>query len=296
MRGRRSSPTSRTACARSCRWRRRCCRRRDCSSSTSRSRASTRVASRQIKDLLQSFVPRGGTIFLTSHILEIVERLCDSHRRHRRRGGWSRRVRSRSCAAGGGGGTLEEMFIGLVGGTLRRGRRSTGSDVDDLVRYLRALVWLRWRMIMRSLARGRRRDLLERFSIALETIAPIVAVIMIVPAGLGLGLLGFVAGLLGRSAGGHDGRRDRPVHAALRLRVCGVLAARVSGERTGVGAAPAAPSPDPARRALRRSDARCPRRPLDRHRHPAVHRRPDRPCNGGPVCPPRSSRSAAACS
>src|SRR5690606_25969544 len=34
------------------------------------------VASRQIKDLLQSFVSRGGTIFLTSHILEIVERLC----------------------------------------------------------------------------------------------------------------------------------------------------------------------------------------------------------------------------
>jgi ABC-2 type transport system ATP-binding protein len=33
------------------------------------------VASRQIKDLLHSFVTRGGTIFLTSHILEIVERL-----------------------------------------------------------------------------------------------------------------------------------------------------------------------------------------------------------------------------
>jgi hypothetical protein len=57
-------------------------------------------------------------------------------------------------------------------------------------------------MMMRSLARGRRRDLLERFSIALETIAPIVAVIMIVPAGLGLGLLGFVAGYwVGQPAG-----------------------------------------------------------------------------------------------
>ena len=33
------------------------------------------VASRQIKELLLSFVGRGGTIFLTSHILEIVERL-----------------------------------------------------------------------------------------------------------------------------------------------------------------------------------------------------------------------------
>jgi hypothetical protein len=57
-------------------------------------------------------------------------------------------------------------------------------------------------MIMRSLARGRRRDLLERFSIALETIAPLVAVIMIVPAGVGLGLLGFVAGYwVGQPAG-----------------------------------------------------------------------------------------------
>src|SRR4029079_917811 len=33
------------------------------------------VASRQIKELLHSFVARGGTVFLTSHILEIVERL-----------------------------------------------------------------------------------------------------------------------------------------------------------------------------------------------------------------------------
>ena len=35
------------------------------------------VASRQIRELLRSYVQRGGTIFLTSHILEIVERLSD---------------------------------------------------------------------------------------------------------------------------------------------------------------------------------------------------------------------------
>ncbi len=34
------------------------------------------VASRLIKDLLASLVARGTTIFLTSHILEIVEKLC----------------------------------------------------------------------------------------------------------------------------------------------------------------------------------------------------------------------------
>ena len=35
------------------------------------------IASRQIKDLLAAFVRGGGTIFITTHVLEIVERLCD---------------------------------------------------------------------------------------------------------------------------------------------------------------------------------------------------------------------------
>jgi ABC-2 type transport system ATP-binding protein len=35
------------------------------------------IASRQIKEILQSFVRRGGTVFLTSHILEIVEKVAD---------------------------------------------------------------------------------------------------------------------------------------------------------------------------------------------------------------------------
>jgi ABC-2 type transport system ATP-binding protein len=34
------------------------------------------VTSRVIRDLLASFVGRGSTVFLTSHVLEIVERLC----------------------------------------------------------------------------------------------------------------------------------------------------------------------------------------------------------------------------
>ncbi|HVS03559.1 MAG TPA: ABC transporter ATP-binding protein, partial [Thermoanaerobaculia bacterium] len=35
------------------------------------------VSSRQIKSLLQAYAGRGGTIFLTSHVMEIVERLAD---------------------------------------------------------------------------------------------------------------------------------------------------------------------------------------------------------------------------
>ena len=34
------------------------------------------VTSRVIRDLLAGFVGRGSTVFLTSHVLEIVERLC----------------------------------------------------------------------------------------------------------------------------------------------------------------------------------------------------------------------------
>ena len=75
------------------------------------------VASRQIKDLLLSFVARGGTIFLTSHILEIVERLS-TH--------LGVIVQGKLVAQGPvaelratSGQTLEELFIGLVGGEAR---------------------------------------------------------------------------------------------------------------------------------------------------------------------------------
>jgi ABC-2 type transport system ATP-binding protein len=73
------------------------------------------VASRQIKELLVSFVARGGTVFLTSHILEIVERLST----HIGVIAEGRLVAQAPIAelreARGRGQTLEELFIGLVG-------------------------------------------------------------------------------------------------------------------------------------------------------------------------------------
>jgi ABC-2 type transport system ATP-binding protein len=73
------------------------------------------VASRQIKDLLQSFVARGGTIFLTSHILEIVERLS-THIGVNAKGRLVAQGDIASLRAGAAAGaTLEELFIGLVG-------------------------------------------------------------------------------------------------------------------------------------------------------------------------------------
>ncbi|MGV8040402.1 MAG: ABC transporter ATP-binding protein [Thermoanaerobaculaceae bacterium] len=74
------------------------------------------VASRQIKDLLAGFVSRGGTVFLTSHIIEIVERLADhigiiDHGKLVAQGSLAE-LRNASAA----GSTLEEIFIHLVGG------------------------------------------------------------------------------------------------------------------------------------------------------------------------------------
>lgn len=73
------------------------------------------VASRQIKDLLSAFVKGGGTIFLTSHILEIVERLSDHigviHKGRMVAQGPVEELR----AGSGDGKTLEQIFLDLVG-------------------------------------------------------------------------------------------------------------------------------------------------------------------------------------
>jgi ABC-2 type transport system ATP-binding protein len=74
------------------------------------------VASRQIKELLHRFVAGGGTVFLTSHIIDIVERLADhigiiDHGRLVAQGSLAGlREQNPSCA------TLEDIFISLVGG------------------------------------------------------------------------------------------------------------------------------------------------------------------------------------
>jgi len=73
------------------------------------------VASRQIKGLLHDFVTGGGTVFLTSHILEIVERLADQigiidHGRLVAQGPLDELRRGSAAGA-----TLEEIFIALTG-------------------------------------------------------------------------------------------------------------------------------------------------------------------------------------
>jgi len=77
------------------------------------------IASRQIKSLLTTFVKGGGTVFLTSHILEIVERLCDHigviHQGRIVAEGSIGHLR----AGGAEGRTLEEIFLDLIGAEQR---------------------------------------------------------------------------------------------------------------------------------------------------------------------------------
>jgi ABC-2 type transport system ATP-binding protein len=69
------------------------------------------IASRQVRDLMQNLVGRGMTIFLTSHILEIVEKLCTD----------VAIIHQGKLAAQGSmdtfrdSGGLEKTFLGLVG-------------------------------------------------------------------------------------------------------------------------------------------------------------------------------------
>jgi ABC-2 type transport system ATP-binding protein len=69
------------------------------------------VTSRVIRDLLSGYVARGSTVFLTSHVLEIVERLC-THVGIIVKG---RLVEQGSLDALRQGDSLEERFLKVVG-------------------------------------------------------------------------------------------------------------------------------------------------------------------------------------
>ncbi len=69
------------------------------------------VTSRVIRDMLAGFVERGSTVFLTSHVLEIVERLC-THVGIIANGVL---VEQTSLAALSQGRTLEQCFLEKVG-------------------------------------------------------------------------------------------------------------------------------------------------------------------------------------
>jgi ABC-2 type transport system ATP-binding protein len=87
------------------------------------------IASRQIKDLLTTYVKSGGTVFITTHILEIVERLCD-HIGIIHQGRLVAQGSMTELRAGGvSGQSLEERFMDIVGVS-----PSTLSGLDWLAR------------------------------------------------------------------------------------------------------------------------------------------------------------------
>jgi ABC-2 type transport system ATP-binding protein len=89
------------------------------------------IASRTLKDLLSRLTNRGLTVFLTSHVLEIVERLCSdiaiiSQGKLLASGSLNelrKGIRVEGDGAQSGPVSLEEYFIHIVGGT-----RVTGDE------------------------------------------------------------------------------------------------------------------------------------------------------------------------
>lgn len=79
------------------------------------------LASRQIKGLLSAFVTGGGTVFLTSHVLEIVERLCDRLGVIAKGKLVSQGTLDDLRQQAGQGKTLEEIFLDMVGHAPRQG-------------------------------------------------------------------------------------------------------------------------------------------------------------------------------
>ena len=53
-----------------------------------------------------------------------------------------------------------------------------------MLRILGAFVWLRWRMLINSLEKTSARDTVERFSIAIEKLGPIMAAVLMIPSAL----------------------------------------------------------------------------------------------------------------
>jgi ABC-2 type transport system ATP-binding protein len=80
------------------------------------------VSARTIRDVLRAFTGRGGTVVLSSHVMELVERLCDD----------VAVVSSGRVLAAGpvddlrGGRPLEDVFVELVGGSPASGPSTLG--------------------------------------------------------------------------------------------------------------------------------------------------------------------------
>jgi ABC-2 type transport system ATP-binding protein len=93
------------------------------------------IAAGTLKQMLQRMIARGATIFLTSHVLEIVERLCTHigiiHRGQLVAQGSIEQLRAGVASSGSEPLTLEQIFLEIVG-TDRTGNLATTPPEQEL--------------------------------------------------------------------------------------------------------------------------------------------------------------------
>jgi ABC-2 type transport system ATP-binding protein len=95
------------------------------------------VAAGMLKSMLQGMIQRGATVFLTTHVLEIVERLCSHvaiiHQGHLVANGSIEELRAGVASTLPGAGnnqrlTLEQIFLSIVGA----GNRESAQELSWL--------------------------------------------------------------------------------------------------------------------------------------------------------------------
>ena len=190
------------------------------------------IAAGTLKQMLQRMIARGATIFLTSHVLEIVERLCTHigiiHRGRLVAQGSIEQLRAGVASSGAAPLTLEQIFLEIVGADRDGSAARAGAfvaqldDRPDLSRPARpgparpdftrpdlassayaipastqllAIAWLRWRIFVNGFRRqaGSGKVAGLVVSIVLRVMLwPIVALWVVGPA-VGSGFLAWMA-------------------------------------------------------------------------------------------------------
>jgi hypothetical protein len=127
------------------------------------------LAAGALKELLARMTERGVTIFLTSHVLEIVEKLC-THVAIIKNGqlvaqGSLEQLRAGIASAEGRTLTLEDIFLSVIGAMASvLSSRTLMADLmvgPGLAEQIRLVSWLRWRVLRHSFRnKNRRLDLI----------------------------------------------------------------------------------------------------------------------------------------
>ena len=167
------------------------------------------VTSRVIRDLLAGFVARGSTVFLTSHVLEIVERLC-THVGIIVKG---KLVEQASLDTIRQGGSLEDCFLQKAGAEhdgLAQAQLARGGGVVNW-QHLQAFLWLRWRLLENQWRRA------GAVNAVLMMIVSVGALLTAIPLFIGCFMLGLYADSQGHAGAAHVcvGRRDRRLSVLL---------------------------------------------------------------------------------